>query len=183
MKQIFQHDSMECGAACLAMICSHFNKPMPLKEIVKACNATREGVSMLGLKQVATEIGFEVIIAQGKIEDLDNEDLPCILYWNQNHFVVLYKIDVKKQQYYLADPAKGKCKYGKEYIQEHWINIDDKGIHSGIAMFFENRFSLKKNMIYQRSARSHFYSHTYANIRSFSFRYLSACYWDVYCNY
>lgn len=68
---------------------------MPLKEIVKACNATREGVSMLGLKQVATEIGFEVIIAQGKIEDLDNEDLPCILYWNQNHFVVLYKIDVK----------------------------------------------------------------------------------------
>lgn len=82
---------------------------MPLKEIVKACNATREGVSMLGLKQVATEIGFEVIIAQGKIEDLDNEDLPCILYWNQNHFVVLYKIDVKKQQYYLADPAKGKC--------------------------------------------------------------------------
>ena len=144
MKQIFQHDSMECGAACLAMICSHFNKPMPLKEIVKACNATREGVSMLGLKQVATEIGFEVIIAQGKIEDLDNEDLPCILYWNQNHFVVLYKIDVKKQQYYLADPAKGKCKYGKEYIQEHWINIDDKGNHSGIAMFFENRFSLKK---------------------------------------
>lgn len=97
MKQIFQHDSMECGAACLAMICSHFNKPMPLKEIVKACNATREGVSMLGLKQVATEIGLEVIIAQGKIEDLDNEDLPCILYWNQNHFVVLYKIDVKKQ--------------------------------------------------------------------------------------
>ena len=75
---------------------------MPLKEIVKACNATREGVSMLGLKQVATEIGFEVIIAQGKIEDLDNEDLPCILYWNQNHFVVLYKIDVKKQQYYLG---------------------------------------------------------------------------------
>lgn len=68
---------------------------MPLKEIVKACNATREGVSMLGLKQVATEIGVEVIIAQGKIEDLDNEDLPCILYWNQNHFVVLYKIDVK----------------------------------------------------------------------------------------
>ena len=50
---------------------------------------------MLGLKQVATEIGFEVIIAQGKIENLDNEDLPCILYWNQNHFVVLYKIDVK----------------------------------------------------------------------------------------
>ena len=50
---------------------------------------------MLGLKQVATEIGVEVIIAQGKIEDLDNEDLPCILYWNQNHFVVLYKIDVK----------------------------------------------------------------------------------------
>ena len=46
---------------------------MPLKEIVKACNATREGVSMLGLKQVATEIGFEVIIAQGKI----SHPTPC----------------------------------------------------------------------------------------------------------
>jgi hypothetical protein len=45
---------------------------------------------------------------------------------------VLYKIDVKKQQYYLADPANGKCKYGKEYIQEHWINIDDKGNQSHI---------------------------------------------------
>lgn len=86
---------------------------MPLKEIVKACNATREGVSMLGLKQVATEIGFEVIIAQGKIEDLDNEDLPCILYWNQNHFVVLYKIDVKKTTVLFSRSGKGQVQIWK----------------------------------------------------------------------
>lgn len=52
MKQIFQHDSMECGAACLAMICSHFNKPMPLKEIVKACNATRRAFLCLDLNKL-----------------------------------------------------------------------------------------------------------------------------------
>jgi ATP-binding cassette subfamily B protein len=141
MKLIFQHDSMECGAACLAMISSYFNKPIPLKEIVKACNATKEGVSMLGLKHVASEFGFDVIIGHGKIEDIESEDLPCILYWNQNHFVVLYKIDLKRQKYYIADPAKGKCKYGKEYILKHWINIDNS---DGIAMFFENKCSLKK---------------------------------------
>jgi ATP-binding cassette subfamily B protein len=141
MKLIYQHDSMECGAACLAMISSHFKKSIPLKEIAKACNATKDGVSMLGLKQVATEYGFEVIIGHGKIEDIDNEDLPCILYWNQNHFVVLYKIDFRRNKYYVADPAKGKCKYGKEYINNHWVSTDNS---NGIAMFFENKHSLKK---------------------------------------
>jgi ATP-binding cassette subfamily B protein len=123
------------------MISSHFKKSIPLKEIAKACNATKDGVSMLGLKQVATEYGFEVIIGHGKIEDIDNEDLPCILYWNQNHFVVLYKIDFRRNKYYVADPAKGKCKYGKEYINNHWVSTDNS---NGIAMFFENKHSLKK---------------------------------------
>ncbi|MDR2206108.1 MAG: hypothetical protein LBE36_08135, partial [Flavobacteriaceae bacterium] len=87
-----QKDVMDCGPACLAMVCSHYGKKFGLQYLRDQSFITREGVSMLGISEAAEKIGFKTIAAKLKPEDLNKDLLPCILHWNQNHFVVLYKI-------------------------------------------------------------------------------------------
>lgn len=68
-------------------------------------------------------------------EALEDAPLPCILHWNQNHFVVLYK--VKGSRYYVADPAKGKIRYTAREFASHWISTQSEGKEKGVAMFLE----------------------------------------------
>ena len=62
--------------------------------------------------------------------------LPCILHWNQNHFVVLYKVK-KGKNFYVADPGKGLVVYTLEEFKQHWISTKSNGESKGIAMFLE----------------------------------------------
>lgn len=62
--------------------------------------------------------------------------LPCILHWNQNHFVVLYKVK-KGKKFYVADPGKGLVTYSLEEFKQHWISTSSNGEDKGIAMFLE----------------------------------------------
>ena len=87
-----QHDQMDCGPACLAMISSYYGKDFGLQYLRNKSFITREGVSLLGISEASKKIGFSDISAKLNADDFDNGLLPCILHWNQNHFVVLYKI-------------------------------------------------------------------------------------------
>jgi ABC-type bacteriocin/lantibiotic exporter with double-glycine peptidase domain len=85
----------------------------------------REGVSLLGISEAAEEVGFRTVGAKLTWEQLKKEaTLPCVIYWNQVHFVVVYKI--KGDKVYLADPAKGKVTYQKEEFLKQWLNNCEK---------------------------------------------------------
>ena len=133
IKWIKQHDSMQCGIACLAMVCHYYGKSLILSDIEKLCTITIEGISLYGISEVAKKIGFDTISANMSIEDFNNVQFPCILHWNQNHFVVLYKVK-KGQMFYIADPGKGLVTYTTDEFKQHWIEI---GRDKGIAMFLE----------------------------------------------
>lgn len=115
MKKVFQyqHDSMQCGIACLAMICRHYGKRYSIDFLSHICFASNEGISLLGISQAAEELGFKTISGRIVIKQLANSLLPCILHWNQNHFVILYKIK-KGRKFYVADPGKGLLTYNLE---------------------------------------------------------------------
>lgn len=132
-----QHDSMQCGIACLAMICKHYGKNYPLDSLSKICFATSEGVSLLGISQAAENLGFETVCNKISTEKLKKASVPCILHWNQNHFVVLYKVGKNGNSYYIADPGKGKIKYDKDEFEQHWISTNSDGMCNGIAMFLK----------------------------------------------
>lgn len=83
---------MDCGPACLAMISSYHGKDFGLQYLRENSFMSREGVSLLGITEAAHTIGFETTAVKLEIEDLKDEFLPCILHWNQNHFIVLYGI-------------------------------------------------------------------------------------------
>lgn len=123
----FQHDSMQCGIACLQMICKHFGREYSLDFLSKLCFATNEGVSLLGIDDAANKLGFKTLCVKASMDELDKISLPAILHWNQKHFVVLYKIK-KGRKYYIADPGKGLTTHTNKEMQEHWLSTNSKGV-------------------------------------------------------
>lgn len=132
-----QHDQMDCGPACLAMVASHYGKDFGLQYLRDKSFITREGVSLLGISAAAEKIGFRTIAAKLQTEDFDKELLPCILHWNQNHFVILYKISrnffTSKLIFKIADPGHGFISLSEEKFTRSWITNEDKGV----ALFLE----------------------------------------------
>ena len=133
MKYVRQLDSMQCGVACLSMICNHYGKNISVRTLSTICFASNEGVSLKGLSEAATKLGFNTYSCRVNINNLTVSNIPCILHWNQKHFVVLYKI--KNNHYYIADPGRGEIIYTKEEFKQHWVSTIVDGKDMGIALF------------------------------------------------
>ena len=141
-----QYDSMSCGIACLQMICKHYGKNIDQQKLSNLCIPTNEGVSLLCLLETANKLEFNAVSKRISISDLKESNLPCILHWNQNHFVVLYKI--KNNKFNIADPGKGLICYSLDEFKKHWISSVSNGQEIGIAMFLEpaHRFDIKSDV-------------------------------------
>ena len=133
---IRQHDSMQCGIACLQMVCKYFGREYSLDSLSKLCFATTEGVSLLGINEAANTLGLHTTCARATTSIFNEAPLPCILHWNQNHFVILYKVK-KGKRFYIADPGKGLVTYSLEEFKKHWISTSSNEEDKGIAMFLE----------------------------------------------
>lgn len=132
-----QRDTMQCGAACLTMICRYFGNTVSIPDIETVCHITPEGVSMKGILDAATDLGLIALPVKISVEQLAAIPLPCILHWNQNHFVVLYKTDSKGSRFWIADPGKGKYKLPTTEFMAHWASTSDGNGEQGVAMCFE----------------------------------------------
>ena len=92
-----QLDAMDCGPTCLRMIAKYYGRNYTLQTLRSKSFITREGVSMLGISDAAESIGFRTTGLRTTFNQLAEEKpFPCILHWNQNHFVVCYDIKKKK---------------------------------------------------------------------------------------
>lgn len=124
---------MDCGPTCLRMIAKDYGKSYTLETLRRKSGINREGVSLLGISEAAEQIGFRTVGAKLSWEQLKDEaNLPCVVYWDQVHFVVVYKIT--KHKVYVADPAKGKITFTKEQFLQQWLNAKEKGLPTGIAL-------------------------------------------------
>jgi ATP-binding cassette subfamily B protein len=134
IKWVKQHDSMQCGVACLSMICRHYGKEYSLEYLDGFCHANVSGVSMLGIADGAACVGLQTMTAAAATHELGDIKLPCILHWNQEHFVVLYEISKNGKWYKVADPGKGLITYTKKEFESHWLSSMTDGEPSGIVM-------------------------------------------------
>ena len=134
-KFIKQLDSMQCGLACMAMICYHWGQEYSVKFLNKFCTASKDGVSFKGLSDLSDTLGLHCISGKVSIQELRECPLPAILHWNQNHFIVLYKI--KNNKFYIADPSKGKLVHNETEFSQHFISLTSDNKEKGLAMFFE----------------------------------------------
>ena len=136
-----QHDAADCGPASLRMIAKYYGKEYSAEMLRRHCYISREGVSMLGISDAAEYIGFRTIGVRISFEQLAEEALlPCILHWNQNHFVVCYKIEKKrkgKYNIYISDPASQRLCYTKDELLKCWLSTKSDNIDKGSALLLE----------------------------------------------
>ncbi len=134
-----QLDVMDCGAACLSMVCKYYGSSYSLTTLRNLAGIGRDGSSLAGLMKAAESIGFKTLAAQLTCEQLKRVPLPAILHWGQAHYVVVY--DIRKDHFYIADPGKGKVRLSSKQFTEHW---EVKGLNTGIALLLEPQASFYK---------------------------------------
>lgn len=125
---IKQKDGMQCGITCIASICQYYGKKYSVPFLSKFCDTTSTGISMLSLAECAKKIDFETMCVRLKIEEMSDIDMPCILHWNQNHYVILYKYNITANKFYICDPAKGLLILNNDEFNKHWLTGDNWGI-------------------------------------------------------
>ena len=136
-----QQYSADCGPSCLRMIAKYYGKEYSAELLRKHSFISREGVSMLGISDAADYLGFHTVGVFTSFKQLAEEALlPCILHWNQNHFVVCY--DIKKTwrgkyKICIADPAHKKLVYTEEEFKKCWISTLRGGNECGAALLIE----------------------------------------------
>jgi ATP-binding cassette subfamily B protein len=147
--QYTQLDAMDCGPTCLRMIAKYYGRNYSLQTLREKSFITREGVSMLGISDAAESIGFHTTGVRIDFEQLaNNVQFPCILHWNQNHFVVCYEIKhvrpgllrfARNDDYAIriADPAGEKYTMNKEQFLKCWISSKTQSKDTGIALLLE----------------------------------------------
>ncbi|GAA4383636.1 peptidase domain-containing ABC transporter [Hymenobacter koreensis] len=122
-----QYDEMDCGPTCLRIISKYYGKLFSLEYFRKLSNTTRAGSSLRGLSEAARQVGFQTQGIKLEFEALaEKAPFPCIAYWRQRHFVIVYK--VKKDKVYVSDPAHGLLTYSREEFLKHWAVNGNEGV-------------------------------------------------------
>lgn len=134
-----QPDAMDCGPTCLRIVAKHFGRHYNLETLRELTWKTREGVSLLTISDAAEKIGFRTQGARLSWDKLQTVPLPVILHWNQNHFVVLYKIKKKRNdfEFYISDPAHGLVVYNQKEFLKSWASTVQDDKPAGIALLLE----------------------------------------------
>lgn len=128
-----QLDAMDCGPTCLRMIAKHHGKNYSLPFLREKSYIGRTGVSIKGISEAAEFIGLRTLATKIPLDSesadspsLQIAPLPCIVHWNQVHFVVVYKIS--KEHVYIADPASGKYKLTHQEFKNSYCSYGERGI-------------------------------------------------------
>jgi len=150
-----QLDYMDCGPTCLRMIAAYYGEEYSLDYLRANSYITKNGVSLLGLSEAAEKIGFKTLSAKLTYDQLTQQiPLPCVLHWNQEHYVVIYKVEKKSilrpvERIMIADPGHNLVRVDKDVFEKCWVSSADK---KGIALlmeptpeFYRNEEGMQKN--------------------------------------
>lgn len=135
-----QPDSMDCGPACLSMIFAYYGKRYTLELLRENCFIGRDGVSLLGISKAAEKFGFKTVGGRLTFDKLvEKAPLPCIVHWNQDHFVVVYEIKKNRRGYTIstADPGKGLLTYSRDEFCDRWVSTQTSGEEKGVILLLE----------------------------------------------
>lgn len=154
-----QPDTKDCGPTCLKIIAKHYGRTLNIQTLRELSETTREGSNLLTLSEAAENIGFRTLGVKLSLEKLQEAPLPCVLHWNNNHYVVLASLNpskggrlksfvsklfgYKKSPFrgwgaIVSDPAHGLLEYSKEEFLKFWIgNNANETTEEGIALLLE----------------------------------------------
>ncbi|MGN6867151.1 MAG: peptidase domain-containing ABC transporter [Solirubrobacteraceae bacterium] len=115
---LYQLDEMDCGAACLAMVCRHFGRKVSISRIRDAVHTASDGTSLAGITRGAESLGLAARSVRASKTRVNELPLPAIVHWDGNHWVVLY--DVRDGHVRVADPARGLRRIPRAEFTDKW---------------------------------------------------------------
>ncbi len=131
-----QLDSADCGAACLRMVAMHYGRHYTFEYLRQLSYLDRDGVSLSGISDAAEKIGLRTLGVKVGFRRLgDDIPLPCVAHWQQDHFVVVYK--VQNGKVYVADPKVGKIQYNEQEFMNSWLSDVVNTEPQGVLLLFE----------------------------------------------
>lgn len=132
-----QTDRFDCGPTCLRMLAKFYGKNFSMEYLRYQCKISPDGVSAKNLIAAGERLGFHIIPALIDYETLAVEaPLPCLVYWRDRHFVIIYKI--KRDKVYVADPSYGLVTYTKKEFIKAWQNSSKAdGTDGGMTILLE----------------------------------------------
>ena len=130
-----QMGELDFGIACLRMITEYFGIKIPKKELYSKIQTNEHGISLAEISDVAKDLGMETLGVRIKYERLaDDIPTPCIAYWREQHFIVVYK--VTERFVYVADPAtKGLFIISKSAFMHGWVGKNK--MKEGVLLLLE----------------------------------------------
>ena len=149
-----QHDQMDCGPTCLRMVAKHHGRSYGAQELRELCEIGKDGVNLLGISEAAERIGFRATGVKLSLQKLiEDAPLPCIIHWEQNHFVVLAPnprkglfrfydnshSGGKGAELLVADPARGLVFYTYDEFEKQWATSLQNSEKLGVALLLEPR--------------------------------------------
>lgn len=136
-----QMDLMDCGPACLKMVGAYYGRYFDLSEVRDLCYANKTGVTLLGIYSAARALGFRSSGVKTSFENLVKGGIfPCIVFWKQRHFVVVYKMKARrvkggwKGHVIVGDPAFGVIRYTLKEFREGWETVGEENQKKGVAL-------------------------------------------------
>jgi len=118
---IMQMEMLECGAACLAMILAYYKKWIPLEKVREECAVNRDGSNAKYVVMAGRRYGLEAKGFRGGVDEVKDAQLPCIIHWNFNHFVVLTGFSDKFA--FINDPASGEVKVPLDIFDKAFTGV------------------------------------------------------------
>ena len=132
-----QHDTTDCAAACLAMVCLHYRKEITITRLRDMMGTDLKGTNLVGLQKAANELGFTTAAVRVDRENfLSDFSLPCIAQeitdQGLTHFVVVFKKttipDEGARRKHMLDVTAAKeeaDKTGKKYKDKEYVVVGD----------------------------------------------------------
>ncbi len=124
-----QTRAYDCAPSCLKMMYAYYGEDYPEEELMKRLKTTTRGTTFKAMCDLSNELGFTTMLVQVDYDFIKEKvKLPCIVDWNGNHVVVVYKVDDKR--IYVADPADTLVSYDKATFMKSWRSSveDDQGL-------------------------------------------------------
>ncbi len=121
LPMLLQTEAAECGLACLGMVAAYHGLRTDLPTLRQRFALSLKGATMADLVRMAGQLQLNPRAVRAELEHLPALELPCVLHWDLNHFVVLAK--VRGHTAVIHDPARGVRRMSLDEVSRHFTGV------------------------------------------------------------
>lgn len=164
-----QLEHSDCGLTCIRMVARHYGLKISIRQLHKMTDLNRLGMSLKDIALCLEQLGFETAGVNITPQQIQSMPLPAIIYWQQRHFVVLYKVSHNNRTFHIADPAQGKLRYSEADFMKYWIGYQGK---CGLAIVVDPKVDFQPQKLDIDQAPKRFFTYLLGFLKSHKANYL-----------